>query len=62
MPKNVEDLGKLFAAKGLKKSNKSPNLVTELYLLYRMPYLLQAALSILAILYNCNIRLQSHID
>ena len=53
MPKNVEDLGKLFAAKGFKKSNNSPNLVTlvtELYMLYRMPYLLQAALSILAIL------------
>ena len=33
LPKNVEDLGKLFVAKGFKncpKFNKSPNLVTLL--------------------------------
>ena len=28
LPKNVGDLGKLIVAKGFKKSNKSPNLVT----------------------------------
>ena len=28
MPKNVRDLDKLIVAKGFKKSNKSPNLVT----------------------------------
>ena len=27
-PKNVRDLGKLIVAKGFKKSNKLPNLVT----------------------------------
>ena len=30
MPKNVRDLDKLIVAKGFKKSNKSPNLVTLL--------------------------------
>ena len=28
LPKNVRDLGKLIVVKGIKKSNKSPNLVT----------------------------------